>query len=166
MAGAIDVVKDFHEAEENEGRSMHIDDDDMIEDIRFASDGQTFRIYINRKSAPFYVDYNLQEMTPDFERFSFKYEDKSVFRLQMADAGAVDYQANLQDFLQEYKDHCTFAFPDKEPGTVVALSTDELPERYFYIYNVYKNQRTRKILKKDIEFQQVDDDNAFSDDPE
>lgn len=57
----------------------------------------------------------------------------------MADAGAVDYQANLSDFIQDQKEHCTFSFPDKDPGTVVALSTEELPERHFYVYNVYKD---------------------------
>ena len=89
-----------------------------------------------------------------------------MYRLQMADAGAVDYQANLSEYLDRSKAHCTFAFPDKEPGTVIALSTEEAPERYFYVFNVYKNQRSRKIHKKDVAIQQVDDDNAFSDDPE
>lgn len=70
LAGLIDVIKDYQEAEENDGARMQLDPDDTIEDIKFASDGQTFRIYIDRKKHPYYVDYNLVEMTPEFQRFS------------------------------------------------------------------------------------------------
>ena len=83
--GEIDIIRDFHEAEENEGKQLFIDDEDEVEDLRIANDGQEFRPTINKGGVggvPHYLDYDIYNALPEFERFSFRYEDKSVFRLQ------------------------------------------------------------------------------------
>ena len=73
------------------------------------------------------------------------------------------------NYLGLYEDSCDFAFPDKQPNIVVTLSREEAPFfRHFYIYDVNKSQRVRKILKEDCENKPIEgeEDQAFSDDPE
>jgi hypothetical protein len=41
-----------------------------------------------------------------------------------------------------------FKFPDKEIRQVIVLNQEET-EKYFYIYDIYMNRFTRKILKQD-----------------
>lgn len=80
--------------DDNEGRDLFIDNDDEIEDMRFSQDGTEFRMIINKGGpggAPHYLDYDLINHTVEFERFSFRYEDKSVFRLQQKNGNANEY---------------------------------------------------------------------------
>ena len=73
------------------------------------------------------------------------------------------------NYLGLYESTCDFAFPEKEPGVVVCLSREEAPFlKHFYIYDVYKSLRVRKILKDDCEKKPVEgeEDEVFSDDAE
>ena len=81
--GDFDVIEDFHEIEDNAGRQLAIDPDELLLDLRISPDGKDLRIYIDKKpnSSPFFIDVDIPNRFPEFDRLGFKYEDKAVFKL-------------------------------------------------------------------------------------
>ena len=91
----IDVIEMWDQA--NDDDDLYIDEEDIVEDMRFIQDsqeGQDLRIYISKRgiptNIPYFLDINLpngkdtpqDEMAPSFEkcgRFG-RFEEKSIFK--------------------------------------------------------------------------------------
>jgi hypothetical protein len=83
---------------------------------------------------------------PSFDK-SDRYQDKSIFKFQNR---FIQYFDTLSQFLEEQeKIGSKFRFPEKEIRQVCLLNFEN-SEKYFYVYDIYMNRLTRKILKQDF----------------
>jgi hypothetical protein len=47
---------------------LYIDDEDVIEDLRFSPEGVEFRMIIDKVGVQHYLDFDLENLTCEFER--------------------------------------------------------------------------------------------------
>jgi hypothetical protein len=75
-------------------------------------------------------------MRPSFEKIE-RYEDKSIFKYGQR---FLQYAEQLDSFLQQQnKQQSSYAFPEKEARLICVLNKEEAPQKYFYIYDIFKN---------------------------
>lgn len=138
---ALDVLAAYEEAHD---RQLFLSDDDEVEDMRYLGEGRELRVWITHQGQAHYVDIDAYG-TPNFDRFINKYEGRTIFR---AGRKSPEHQDGCLKYL-EYQEEVgsLFAFPENEPGIICTLNKEELPDKHFYIYNVFQDKQVRKILK-------------------
>lgn len=104
--------------------------------MRYRGDGGELRLWITHKGQAHYLDIDSYAI-PDFDRFINKYEGKTIFR---AGCQSPEHQEGTLKYLEAQEEaESIFAFPEEEPGLICCLNKEELPEKHFYIYNVYQD---------------------------